>query len=183
VDYLYHYYEKAIGPFRNLSDLPAEEAAEILDSIRQTKEVMAGRREAGYMERRYELEQLARAMFISKGGQPVRQVPHYMVVGECEWLSSWYEEGEAVQIHISSFNTDRLSFSYGDLFPTFSPKVNDGKEYRGNIYTYKEMLQLIHKYGLPQVWNKDGARGPERYIEVQVWDDEALKLTDLKGDE
>ncbi|CAH1194141.1 hypothetical protein PAECIP111892_01424 [Paenibacillus auburnensis] len=182
MDYLYHYYEQAIGPFRNLSDLPADEAAEVLDSVKHNKDVMAGRRAAGYMKRRYELEQLARTMFISKGGKPVRKVPHYMVVGECEWLNSWYEEGAAVKIHISSFNTDTLSFSYGDLFPTFSPKVDDGKEYRGNIYTYKEMVQLIHKYGLPQVWNKGGTKGPERYIEVQVWDDEPLQISRIKGE-
>ncbi|MNL74204.1 hypothetical protein D3C87_1997980 [compost metagenome] len=54
--------------------------------------------------------------------------------------------------------------------------MDDGKEYRRNIYTYKEIVQLIHKYGLPQVWNKDGAQGPERYIEVQVWDDEPMQI-------
>ena len=30
-------------------------------------------------------------------------------------------------------------------------------------------------YGLPQDWNDDGAHGPERYIEVQVWCDDPVK--------
>ncbi|AIQ48016.1 hypothetical protein R70723_20480 [Paenibacillus sp. FSL R7-0273] len=173
---LYHYYERALGPFKNLSDLPAVQAEEVLGAIRRNKEVMASRRPDGYLERRRELEQLARSLFIEKGGKPVRAAPHYMVIGECEWLKSWYAEGAAVYMPISGFDTDTLSFSYGDLFPTFSPKVRDGKEYRGKVYTYREIIWLMEKYGLPQVWNKDGAYGPERYIEVQVWDEGPLNM-------
>lgn len=51
--------------------------------------------------------------------------------------------------------------------PTFA--VQDGKEYRGQVYTYDEILKIIDKYGLPQNWNDDGAHGPERYIEVHIW--------------
>jgi|GEM_PF-3026835 len=35
--YLFHYYDKDVGPFVNLSDLPMEEAMEVLNVIRQTK--------------------------------------------------------------------------------------------------------------------------------------------------
>ena len=31
------------------------------------------------------------------------------------------------------------------------------------------LREMIEKYGLPQEWNADGAQGPERYIEAQVW--------------
>ena len=34
---------------------------------------------------------------------------------------------------------------------------------------------MIGQYGLPQQWNADGSKGPERYIEVQIWDDAGLK--------
>ncbi|WP_203457188.1 hypothetical protein [Paenibacillus tepidiphilus] len=169
--YLYHYYESSRGPFRNLSELDPGEASQVLESIRQGGEVMAARRPEGYMERRRELETMARSLFIAKGGKPQRTVPHYMVVGACEWLGSWYKEPASVRKRISDFPPDTLSFTYGDMFPTFSPRVQDLREYRGQLYTYKEILQLIDKYGLPQEWNKDGSKGPERYIEVQVWAD------------
>jgi hypothetical protein len=39
-------------------------------------------------------------------------------------------------------------------------------EYRGQVYTRTEMMDLIQKYGLPQEWNREGICGPERYIEV-----------------
>ena len=59
--------------------------------------------------------------------------------------------------------------------PAFSPRIKDGKEYRKKLYTYEEILDIIDRYGLPQDWNDDGAHGPERYIEVQVWTDEPIK--------
>lgn len=50
----------------------------------------------------------------------------------------------------------------------------EGKEYRKKLYTYDEILDIIGKYGLPQDWKNDGAYGPERYIEAQIWSDETI---------
>ena len=160
-EYLYHYYEKARGPFMNLSYLGIREAHSIMDALKSESNTFAARRNEGYLER--------------------RQVPHYMVVGACDWLKSWYLDGQCVKIHISEFDLSTISFSYGDLFPTFSPRVTDKREYRRNVYTYQEIVKLIMKYGLPQAWNADGRNGPERYIEVQVWDD--VPLNKYGGDQ
>jgi len=35
---------------------------------------------------------------------------------------------------------------------------------------------LIAEFGLPQDWNPEGKRGPDRYIEAQVWEDTPLKI-------
>src|SRR5690242_11026963 len=113
LEYLYHYYEKSKGPFKNLSDLNIDEAQKIQNEIKAKNEVFASNRQKGYLDRRKELEQIARNIFISKGGKPIRRVPHYMVVNECKWLQSWYKEGEFVRIHISKFNLDTISFTYG----------------------------------------------------------------------
>ena len=176
LEYLYHYYEKAKGPFKNLSDLPLVQAQAILGKIKAENQVMAAHRFPGYLERRAELEQIARELFIAKGGKPVRQTPHYMVVGECTWLQTWYERGCFIKIPVRTFQPETISFSYGDLFPTFSPRVDDQKEYRRQIYTLSEIVGIIEKYGFPQDWNMDGKFGPERYIEVQVWDDKPLQV-------
>ena len=174
MNYFYHYYEKRSGPFMNLSDLSLDEAKLVLNRIRRDKTVMASQRYDGYLERRRELELIARTIFCEKGGTPQRSTPHYMVIGACDWLQTWYQEGECLAIHHSAFSPDTVSFSYGDLFPTFSPRITDRKEYRSQVYTWQEILELIEKYGLPQEWNPDGRYGPERYIEVQVWDDAPL---------
>jgi hypothetical protein len=174
MDYLYHYYEKSFGPFRNLSDLSIEEAQSILDRIKKENTTFAAHRFDGYLQRRQELEQMAKGILISKGGKPQRLVPHYMVVGECDWLKTWYTDGDFVRIPLSEFDISTLSFCYGDMFPTFSPRVTDGREYRGQVYTYNEIQEVIKKYGLPQCWNRDGQHGPERYVEVHVWNDEPI---------
>lgn len=173
-DFLYHYYERRRGPFRNLSDLPLADAQGVLDEIKAENQLMAAHRYPGYLERRRELEQLARSIFIAKGGRPVRQVPHYMVVGHCPWLLTWYHEAEYVRLPPTAFSAETTSFTYGDLFPTFSPRVTDQREYRKQVYTLPEILELVRRYGLPQDWNADGQHGPERYIEVQVWDDQPI---------
>ena len=45
----------------------------------------------------------------------------------------------------------------------------------GQVYTLDELAELVRLYGLPQDWNPDGALGPDRYIEAQVWDDALLR--------
>ena len=62
----------------------------------------------------------------------------------------------------------RLPFSYGNLFPTFSDRVEDRREYRKQVYTLNEIEQVIRKYGLAQRCNQRGEYGPDRYIEVHV---------------
>lgn len=173
--FLYHYFEKKIGAFKNLSDLPLAEAEEVLKGIKNSRpSSFAAGRDENYMNRRMNYETLARNLFIEKGGKPIRKVPHYMVVEECQWLNSWYVDGDYIKIPIEEFDLSTISFTYGDMHPTFSPIVNDGREYRKKLYTYDEILKIIDKYGLPQEWNSDGRFGPERYIEVQIWSDEII---------
>ncbi len=98
-----------------------------------------------------------------------------MVIEKCDWLASWYEKSAFIRIPIGEFDLSTLSFTYGDSHPTFSSRINDGKEYRKKLYLYDEILEIIKKYGLPQEWNKDGEFGPERYIEVHIWSDRTIK--------
>ncbi len=173
--YLYHYYDKNSQPFLNLSDLPNEEADHVLEKIKQTRpNSFCAKRSSDYMKNRRYFEEILREEFAKKGGKMQRMTPHYMTVEPCPWLSSWYEDSAFIKIPIEEFDVSTLSFTYGDSHPTFSDKVNDGKEYRKKLYTYEEILGVIEKYGLPQEWNADGSYGPERYIEVHVWSDETI---------
>lgn len=172
MEFLYHYFDESSGPFRNLSDLDHEEAEAILANIRLQKKGFAGQRQVDYMDIRHRLEARARELFILKGGKPLRSSPHYMTVGKCPWLIEWYENGKELEIPLRLFHPLTVSFTYGDLFPTM--RVQDGKAYRGQVYTLNEIEEVIAEFGLPQVWNKSGQGGPERYIEVQVWDDKPL---------
>ena len=168
-----HYYEASKGPFRSLSDLRMEEAESILQRIRQEGIVFASKRNLDYLSLRMSLEQRIHQLFIEKGGQPKRLRPHYFIVGHCDWVKSWYCDGQEVQILLSTIDPKVISFTYGDSFPAMH--YQDGKPHRGQVYILEELTELVAQYGLPQVWNSEGKYGPERYIEAQVWDDAPVK--------
>jgi len=170
---LYHYYETAHGPFRSLSTLEPGEAEAVLERIRQAGGVFASQRPPEYLARRREIEARIRLALIEKGGRPERLTPHYLIVGAAAWVRSWYRFPGEVRIPLRAFKAHALSFTYGDSFPAM--RFQDGKPYRGQVYTLAELPGVIDVYGLPQVWNPDGRLGPERYIEAQVWDDEVLR--------
>ena len=169
---LSHYYDKATGPFRSLSDLPAEQAEQVLATIRAAGVGFASQRSLDYLTIRNQLEARVRNLFIAKGGQPERLHPHSMVLGTSTWLKSWYADGQELCIPLSEFNPLSVSFTYGDLFPAM--RYPDGKAYRGQVYVMCELEGLIGQYGLPQEWNAGGQFGPDRYIEAQVWSDAPL---------
>ena len=172
---LYHYYDKRSEPFQSVTAIPPEQGSIIIEQIkRERPESMCAKRDSNYIEKRRHCEAILRREFSAKGGIIEIESPYYMVVEHSPWLSTWYEQGNQLKIPIEKFDVRKISFTYGDSMPTFSPKVNDGKEYRKRIYTYEEILRIIEKYGLPQDWNDDGARGPERYIETHIWTNEPI---------
>lgn len=172
-DFLSHYYENSQGPFRNLSMLPQAQAEQRLQDIRELGNLFASQRPADYLQVRRELENRVRELFVDKGGRPVQARPHYMILGACPWVKSWYVEGRELRIPLDAFDHATVSFTYGDTFPAM--RLQDGQDYRGQVYTLAELPQLIYQYGLPQEWNHDGRRGPDRYIEAQLWDERPLQ--------
>ncbi|NEU60475.1 hypothetical protein [Paenibacillus sp. ALJ109b] len=169
----YHYFEKRVGPFRNLSSLSEQDAEAVAQHIRQEGRNFASQRSADYMMIRRELERKAYEQFISKGGKPTNRYPHYMTLGACTWLESWYTEPDWVTISWEDLPDDSVSFTYGDLFPTM--RYMDDKPYCKQVYTKDEILDIIQSYGWPQEWNQQGDLGPERYIEVQVWNESIIR--------
>lgn len=175
--FLYHYYDKKSGPFLNLSELTNDKANKLISKIKIEKpNVQCAQRDNEYMFRRRMYEDIMRKEFIKKGGIIKREIPHYMVVEHSPWLNTWFENSAYIRISIEEFDINTVSFTYGDSHPTFSPwpRDDDWKEYRRQLYTYNEILEIISKYGLPQDWNNDGKFGPERYIEAHIWSDETI---------
>jgi hypothetical protein len=168
-DFLCHYYEATDGPLRNLSELTDQEAHAILEQLRSQGDRFASQRKDDYLAIRRGLEEKVRALFIAKGGKPKRIQPHYFVLGECPWLKSWYPNGRELRLPLTAFQPESVSFTYGDTFPAM--RYMDDKPYRGQVYTLAELPALVQQFGLPQVLNADGAHGPDRYIEAQVWEE------------
>lgn len=173
---LYHYFDKSTGPFKNLSDLSVENAEKMLVQIKQNRPAsQCASRDENYIKRRIGYENLVRRIFVEDGGKATRKTPHYMTVEHCDWLYSWYENPAFVRIPLEEFDAATLSFTYGDMHPTFSPIVNDGREYRKKLYRLDSILPVIEKYGLPQETPPFvGEIGHPYYVEVQVWSDETV---------
>jgi hypothetical protein len=171
-DYLTHYYESARGPFKTLSDLQTKDAERLQCELWKDDKVFASKRDESYLRTRLELEGLVREQFVQRGGRPVRKNPFTMVLGSCEWFYAWYRETREIRIPIASFDENTVSFTYGDMFPAM--RMRDGKPYRGKVYLIEELEALVRQYGLPQKNNPQGERGPDRYIEAQVWSDEPI---------
>ena len=47
--------------------------------------------------------------------------------GWSPWLSTWFENSGFLKIPIEEFHLRKVSFTYGDSHPTFSPRINNGK--------------------------------------------------------
>lgn len=171
--FLAHYYEFSKGPFLSLSRLGCERAEHLLRQIRQQGVVFASQRSDDYLQIRRGLEDQVRRLFIEKGGSPLLQSPHYMILGSCPWVRSWYVDGREVRVPLAQIPSSVVSFTYGDTFPAM--RHQDGQPHRGQVYTLEELPELIERYGLPQEWNPDGKHGPDRYIEAQVWDNKPIQ--------
>ncbi len=177
--YIYHYFEKVNGPFLNLSSLSISEATTIL---KNTNEGFNSSRPDNYMELRLAHEKRLKEQFISIGGNPKRNDPFYFTLGPCDWLKSWYVNAGAVRLDLDLFiGSDALSFTYPDSMVSFQLYDNDKlKKYRkncnGKIYLFDELDSLIKEFGIPteENWNKIDENTHDRYIEVQIWNDEFL---------
>lgn len=171
-DFLSHYYEAAHGPFRSLTRLAPAEAERLQAALRREGVAFASRRAPDYLAIRRELEAQVRTGFVERGGCPVLDQPHSMILGACPWVRGWYIDGRELRVPLAAFDPATVSFTYGDLFPAM--RYQDGKPTRGQVYLLDDLPGLIATYGLPQETNPDGALGPDRYIEAQVWVDAPL---------
>jgi len=178
--FLYHYFDKSKGPFKNLSSLSIEEGIRMQNKLIEEKigahAFFTSKKNDGYIERRKELEKIAINMFMEKDGTPKSFYPHYFTVQECKWLESWYPEPNYIKICVTELNTNEISFSYGDLFPAFSDSVDNNKEYSKKIYTFTEIKEVIKKFGFPQDWNPNRMYAPEAYIEAHLWNEDISKI-------
>ena len=118
--FLYHYFDKDIGPFKNISELSEQDAENVMRKLALEKEkAFCNQRSPEYFKMRKYYEEILRNEFQKKGGKIERLVPHYMVVEECGFLESWYVNSSSIKIDINEFDISTLSFTYGDSHPTF----------------------------------------------------------------
>jgi hypothetical protein len=181
--FLYHYYERDLGPFKLLTDMTFDEARELL--TRRRAEGKIGNPDIdGFLKNRYGADERLRDKFIAHGGLIKRNAPVYMMLGEHRQWESAYENPAVIKIPLSEFDPLTVSFTYGDSFAVFNPALFGDEDYWNKIYFAEEILDVIRKYGYPPHVEYDFKRGiyPSdkhinhhlKYVEAHVWSDEAL---------
>lgn len=186
---LYHYFEKGNEPFLTLSDLSNEEAKKTQDRLKEDDNVYLKRDYDGmYMHFRRIVEDNIHSVFIEKGGKPVRKNPVYFILGESheknhDICKEWNKNPCFIEIPVSEFNIDTITFTYGDSFIENHPEHRDQTKYHERVHTYKEILKILNTRGWPQYSVKDDSPfWVPRYIEAQVWSDETLnKYRNMKS--
>ncbi len=177
--FLYHYYEINNGPFRNITELGYQKAAQIQNQI---TEGWNSKRPDNYLDLRFSLEKRIKMQFEQKGGRPNRNDPFYFTLGPCDWAKSWYINPGVIKIPLTDLNPEHLSFTYPDSMVSFQfhdePKLDTyRKDCNGQVFLLNELNDLIATYGLP---SEEKSEAEERfkydkYIEVQLWDDKVIK--------
>ena len=90
--YLYHYFDKRSGPFRSLTALTQDEADSVLAKIKQDRpSSLTAQRDADYISKRMNCERIVRKEAENKGILMDISSPHYLVVENSPWLSTWFE--------------------------------------------------------------------------------------------
>lgn len=182
-DFATHYYLPERGPFRSLSDLvdlPDGAADPVFAELRDRHRNQLGyRRRFGndYIARRRNVEADLRALFIARGGQPQRQTPYYLVLGECPWFHGLNDGHVALSIPLAQLNPATTSLTFPD---SFIAMTRADKPYFRKQYRLEEVTQLWAEHGLPRdttnvpyqgYWNTDF----ELYAELQLWEEPAFR--------
>jgi hypothetical protein len=170
---LYRYFSPSRDVFAGVSDLDFT----LFPDSEPYKGLLPRNYNQEYISRRLKTEQELYNQFRAKGGKPQKLHPYYLTLGACdEWFFGKKHCFGSLAFELSEFDENTISFTYGDSIPTFMEEYDDGKEYRKKVYTFREIKELIHRYGLPQEWNPMEEYGPENYIEAQIWSDNPIVL-------
>jgi hypothetical protein len=174
-DFLIHYYQ--VLPFRTLSDLsPADATLEIAELAKE-RALPFRLRQAEYLPRRRAIESEMRRAFLAKGGQPKRENPHYLVLGQSRHWEKMV--ANSVCIPLAEIGADVVSFTFTDSFYTYSERTLHGRvippaPHRRIVFTLHELEDAIHQFGMPRGYS-DPSEEFDVYIEAQLWTDGPLR--------
>ena len=84
----------------------------------------------------------------------------------------------SVQIPLSSFNTDVVSFTYSDSYYAFAGTTLRGipipeAPHRAKLFVKDELSDIVKEFGLPPGYT-DPDEQFDVYVEAQIWDDSPL---------
>lgn len=159
---VYHYFFNQRDPFLTCMELKQGS----IESLVDLNIPMQGYDYYYYRKRKCR-EKICRDILLNKGGDPKTEYPYYFTLGcQDELFLKQRHHTNSVAIPLSELPQDRILFLIGD-----SIGISDSK-LKSSLFSYEEFIRdpeaVISQ--LPSVEKGD------RYIEVQLWDDEPLRI-------
>ena len=173
-----HNYDPSRGRFLNLCNLPDCEAEAILAAINSS-----GRRtiKSNYLVRRRRTEAWLLSERTRKLGKPSLRHPIYFFLGDMADGADPSRPASVV-LPLSAFADDMVTFTYPDSMAslplgTHADDAGERKPYHGQVFTLNEIRDVVSAFGMPRRFEFGAfGGGPDRFIEVQLWDDEPLRV-------
>ncbi len=172
--HIVNYCHRSCTPLLNIMRLPKDEAFALAHEMaEQNKETTAFYRFAdfeNYYPERLKTDMLLYNRFTQLSGKPLQEHPLSFVLQGSDFLDSWFDCGIVTKIPLNRIHSEHISFTYGDSMTSL-------KQHGELTMLTKDMLfKAITDFG--GTVDEFLANVAERYnyIEVQVWDDECLRV-------
>lgn len=182
---IHHYYERSKGPYRSLSELADTEFKDLMEELGSVDTVENRFDETWkrdfYQPFRLYVEENIRNSFQDKGGKPTDAYPRYFTLGPASWFHNWYLDTQEEVVSLSNVPEDQISFTFPDSMMSFliaedrfEPFAKFKQPYHGQVFTLREIRELVLKLGFPDESDPRNLEYGNRIIEAQVWDLELL---------
>ena len=172
--HIVNYCHRNCTPLLNIMRLPKDEAFALAHKMaEQNKDTTAFYRFAdfeNYYPERLKTDKLLYTRFIELGGKPVQEHPLSFVLQGSDFLDGWFDRGIVTTIPLNRIDPEHISFTYGDSMSTLKTQGEF------TMLTKDMLLKAISDYdGTPDDFLTYIA-DRYHYIEVQVWDDDCLRV-------
>ena len=175
-DFLTRYYQKGEYPFMSLNDLPLEEANMVKTGYCKKNRIGDFYAQDDYLLHRKEIESWIYNELIRLGGNPVNNVPIYMVLGESpegefDIRVELQQNAGEIKIPLGEIDLSAVSFTYPDsmyehVVDDDGNLVSAGRTNTPRVYLYEDLPPVVRKYRMYDNYRFN--------IEAQVWNREML---------
>jgi len=165
--YITHYYFPGTDPWKNIMNLPEEEAFRVAEKLAsEHPDTTSFGRFAdfkNYYPDRKKADGFVRDAFIKLGGKPKLLHPYSFVINECEYLRQWFDTNDKIVFDLEDIPEDQVSFTLGDSCAL----LIHGKV--PTVLTKAMLLEGIRACGSVEKYFQESL-GKYAYVEVQLWD-------------
>ena len=164
--YITHYYVKGTDPWKNIMLLSEEaafrKAAELASEHKNMTSYGRFADFTNYYPLRKAADKLVRERFIHLGGNPQLEHPYSFVLGESDYLKTWFDEGDSLRIPLDEIPDGLISFTPGDSCAKYAK--NDLLE----VLTKQTLFERLHIFD-NSLESLIQSIAPYGYVEAQLW--------------